>query len=248
MTLAEQIMQSRLNKKDAPTLSSSHNSMPNSLETWQHSVESESLRLEQQQKDLVAQHNRIAVEQEEVNQLRANIDQANHFPQKAIPVQVACDVGEGKAVKGEQKCVTPIRAMKNFFINWTIKGRASRSEVWWIILLFEFPLRFLGRAVGQSDLTILLGIISLILLWPSFCLEGRRFHDLGCNAAFGIGLGLIQTTIIVIHEVTGEGSICPLVELVIGFVFFLVNISPSQPCANQYGERPNLNTAQTCRT
>lgn len=242
MTLAEQIIQRRLNGKDTRIPSPSHNSKSESLETWHHSVESESHRLEQQQKDLAARYDRIAIEQEKVNQLRENIAQANYLSVETRPPQATCDVGvvvSGGSIKGKQKCVTPIFALKNFFINWTIKGRASRSEVWWIIVLFQFPLFILGRAVAQSDLTIPLRIISLILLWPSFCLEGRRFHDLGCNAAWGIGLGIIQMVVIFIHTVIVDSSVCHLVGWVIGFIFFLANISSSQPCVNQYGNVPN---------
>ena len=240
MTLAEQIIQRRHNGKDARNPSSSHNSISESLEAWHYSVESESQRLEQQQKELAARYDRMAIEQEKVDQLRENIAQANHLSVETRPSQATCDVGAGGPIKGKQKCVTPIFALKNFFINWTIKGRASRSEVWWIIVLFQFPLFILGRAVAQSDLTIPLRIISLILLWPSFCLEGRRFHDLGCNAAWGIGLGIIQMVVIFIHTVIVDSSVCHLVELVIGFIFFLANISSSQPCVNQYGNVPNL--------
>jgi uncharacterized membrane protein YhaH (DUF805 family) len=243
MTLAEQIIQRRHNGKDTGTISSSHNSMSESLETWHHSVENESQRLEQQQKDLAARYDRIAIEQEKVNQLREHIAQANNLSMETKPSQARCDIGvvvSDGPIKGKQKCVTPILALKNFFINWTIKGRASRSEVWWIIVLFQFPLFILGRSVAQSDLTIPLRIISLILLWPSFCLEGRRFHDLGCNAAWGIGLGIVQMVAIFIHTVIVDSSVCHLVGWLIGFIFFLANISASQPCANQYGNVPNL--------
>ena len=88
------------------------------------------------------------------------------------------------------------------------KGRASRSEYWWL-QLFVFVASFCtGLIDGLIGLDFgISGILGLALLLPNLCVAIRRCHDSG-------------------HS--GWWAICPIVNIVMMFL-------PSDLHENEYG-------------
>ena len=70
-----------------------------------------------------------------------------------------------------------IEAYKKYFINYTnFKGRASRSDYWWVVLmnlLIGLALGCLGEFGGTLS-----AIYSIITLVPGLALIARRYHDI----------------------------------------------------------------------
>ena len=66
----------------------------------------------------------------------------------------------------------------------TFKGRASRSEFWWFILLYFVSTHGLGvltELLVYYGLVIpaFYGLIGLVLLIPLLAVSARRLHDIG---------------------------------------------------------------------
>lgn len=113
----------------------------------------------------------------------------------------------------------------------TISGRASRAEYWWFTLfmylvyiviytLLAVMMFYLHRGSGAQMFAALLviglmGIISILLVVPSFCVGIRRLHDIG-RSGWWILL-----------------SFAPIVR----FVILVFTLMPSQPTANEYDEK-----------
>lgn len=69
-------------------------------------------------------------------------------------------------------------ALREYWVNYTGFGRATRSEYWWAVLFYGF---IAGNILGMLSSTLQL-LWSLIVLVPSFCLAVRRLHDTGRSA------------------------------------------------------------------
>ncbi len=76
--------------------------------------------------------------------------------------------------------------MRKFIVT---SGRASRSEFWWF-QLFVFIMTFLiygwtASNLIDEEISILIDcFLFLILFIPSFCVNVRRLHDVGCSGFY----------------------------------------------------------------
>lgn len=91
----------------------------------------------------------------------------------------------GAATIGQQQMVSMGEAFKRFWSNWTLSGRASRSE-YWLSGLANFILTFLIGIVIAVIVVIAPALaevadilFSLLILWPSIAIVVRRLHDIG---------------------------------------------------------------------
>lgn len=119
----------------------------------------------------------------------------------------------------QQQQVSMSEAFNKFWNTWSVEGRASRSEYWWVILanmIAGFILGFIGGILGVD--TALSSLYCLAALVPGICLGARRLHDTG-KSGWLLLIGLI-----------------PLVNLIL-VVFML---QPSDPQPNRFGQVPNL--------
>ena len=89
------------------------------------------------------------------------------------------------------------------------KGRASRSEYWWFVLL-TFVLGFIP---------IIGWILRLVLLLPSLSVQVRRLHDTGRSAWWLLLL-------------------VPPISIIGVFVLLIMSIFPGTPRHNRYGPNP----------
>lgn len=237
MTVAERMVYERLHRRGSAPQSTPPE--PDSFEEHRRRVETQLQDLEQQQTEIDARRMRIEAERRQIDDLRHDVAEAEHEYQAGNVARPT--VARSSAVaSGVQKCVTPWFALKRFFTDWMPAGRSSRSEVWWVILCVQFPMLILERAVGNSDLIMLVGIIELILLWPMLCLEGRRFHDIGHRACWGMLLVVLRSGAAAMNEFYGGASNWALWGGITGFILLLANIAQSQQSHNRYGSVPNI--------
>jgi len=237
MTVAERMVYERLHGRGSAPQSAPPE--PDTFEEHRERVETQLEDLEQQQAEIEARRLRVEAERRQIEGLRRDVAEAEHEYQAGNGARPTA-TRSSAVVSGVQKCVTPWFALKRFFADWMPAGRSSRSEVWWVILFVQFPMLILERAVGNSDLMILVGIIELILLWPMLCLEGRRFHDIGHRACWGMLLVLLRFGAAAMNEVCGGASSWALWGGIAGFILLLANVAQSQPHANRYGFPPNM--------
>ena len=120
--------------------------------------------------------------------------------------------------------------------SFTFKGRATRAEYWFFVLfqwIISIACCFGGLLVGfifdlgaKFDILMSLFIVIpfLVMLIPSLAVAVRRLHDTGRS---GFYLLLIILGII------------PIVSLVIGIVFLVIMVQPSDQ-NNKYGPNPYL--------
>lgn len=119
----------------------------------------------------------------------------------------------------QQRQVTMGEAFSKFWKTWSVEGRASRSEFWWVLLansLVCFALGVVGGIIGAD--TALAGIYQLAACIPGICLSVRRLHDVGKSGWF---------------------VLIGLVPIVGGLILLYFSVQPSEG-SNQYGEIPNL--------
>lgn len=238
MTLAERVVYERLHGAGSAPAPEKHS--PATLSELREEVAENARKIEE--KRAAVESNLAAVEREERSAaaLRAELERASagSAVRESDP-----NVKNGNGTPSRdrvQRCVSPVFALKRFFADWSITGRSARSEIWWVELFVNYPLFILASIVGNSDLIIMIGIVALILLWPSACLEGRRFHDLGINAGVGIALVLAQVSLEILANVIPNGVGFLLVGRLMGLVLLLFNVAQSQQQTNQYGDIPNL--------
>lgn len=236
VTVAERMVYERLHGRgSAPQPTQPE---PDTFEEHRERVETQLQDLEQQQAEIEARRVRVEAERRQIDSLRRDVAEAEREYQTGSGSRTAARLPTRGS--GVQKCVTPWFALKRFFTDWMPAGRSSRSEVWWVILFVQFPMLILEHAVGNSDLIMLVGIIELILLWPMLCLEGRRFHDIGYRACWGMLLVLLRLGGATMNEVHGGASSWALWGGVAGFILLLANVAQSQPSYNRYGSVPNI--------
>ena len=120
----------------------------------------------------------------------------------------------------QQRQVTIGEAFSKFWKTWSVEGRASRSEFWWVVLansIVGFVLGIVGGIIGAD--TALTGIYQLAALVPGICLGVRRLHDVGKSGWFLL-IGLI-----------------PVVG---GLILLYFAVQPSEPQQNRFGQVPNV--------
>lgn len=122
-----------------------------------------------------------------------------------------------------QRQVSFGEAVKNALtVNYcNFKGRASRSDYWWVYLFFFVASWIITIAFSWSETAEYTAsvLFSLALLLPSLGLCVRRLHDTG-RSGWWILINLI-----------------PLIGTLI-YLYFVVQ--PSQPVPNQWGGVPHL--------
>ena len=73
-------------------------------------------------------------------------------------------------------------AVKRFFDNYAnFRGRASRSEYWYMQLVSVF-ISLIDSAINSATFTNLLGVAYLAVIIPSLAVGVRRLHDVGKSA------------------------------------------------------------------
>ncbi len=109
-------------------------------------------------------------------------------------------------------------AIKLFFTNYVnFKGRASKSEYWWIFLfnvLVNIPNYILSVIVPPVS-----GLISLALIIPGLALYVRRMHDIGKHW-YRIFIGLIP---------------------IAGIIIMIIDLCKDSDGDNEWGYGPNHN-------
>jgi len=242
MTVAERIVYERIHGRGSAPAPQPHD--PETIEGLRADVDSRMQDLTQQQIDVEARRLRVEEEERQINNLQQSMAEAECSPvsNSSLGQNSASHRQSGqmhRTSSGIQRCVTPVYAIKRFFTDWMPEDRSSRSEVWWVWLFVQLPLLMLEQVVGNSELLILVGIIELILVWPLACLEGRRFHDLGHKACWGMGLVILRVGCAALCEVYGKGTGWALLGGIAGFILLLANVAQSQPHGNRYGQVPN---------
>ena len=238
MTLAERVVyQRRHGAGSAPT---PKKCCPATLSELREEVAENVRKIEEQRAELESRRAAVEIDERNAAAMKAELECASIVSAVQGKDLQERSENETPSRAGVQRCVGPVFALKRFFADWSIIGRSTRSEIWWVALLVNYPLYILASIVGNSDLAIMIGIVALILLWPTACLEGRRFHDLGINAGVGIALVLLQATLEVLANVISDGIGFLLVGRLMGLVLLLLNVAQSEQRTNRYGDIPNL--------
>lgn len=134
-----------------------------------------------------------------------------------------------------------------FTVNYcNFKGRASRSEYWWVaLLLFIVSLAvqlIFGESLTTNILTLLIGLATLL---PSLGLVFRRLHDTGRSGWWYIGLAgasLVMAIIAVVFfmsKLFAAGAVLYLLVLAACITVLVFLCLPSEPRPNRYGPVPN---------
>ena len=122
------------------------------------------------------------------------------------------------------KYVGPVEALKLFFTNYAnFKGRSTRSEYWWALLLIGIVSSALCGVVVSSTMNnteagagfvgILYIVWALATLVPGLSINWRRLHDTGKGGIFFLIM---------------------LVPIVGGIIYLIQVIKPSAP-QNEWG-------------
>lgn len=110
---------------------------------------------------------------------------------------------------------------KGFILNYcNFKGRASRSEFWWMALACWLISGAAGGLGTISHLSFFMNLIDLLIILPMLGVTVRRLHDIGKGGGYFF-IYLI-----------------PLVGMPI--LYILWNCKESEPVANRFGEVPNV--------
>lgn len=150
-----------------------------------------------------------------------------------------------------QRPVTLAEAWKRFWTRWTLTGRASRSEYWWmalvnsVIILFFRVLSWVSPSAADG-----LGIVwNCATFVPWTCLHVRRLHD-GGHSGWTYWLGLILFVGIIVascaHESMPSWVAWLLLISWVGMIiwgillFFVYTLQRSEPKTNRYGPVPNM--------
>ena len=128
----------------------------------------------------------------------------------------------------EQYAVSLGEAIKRYWTdNWTVKGRASRSEFWkgsfGNAVLLGIAFYILGLLLATPELAFVLialqTVVGLVTTWIGMILCMRRLHDIG-KSGWWYWIGLI-----------------PLIG---GILLLIWACTASEAAENQYGPIPNV--------
>jgi uncharacterized membrane protein YhaH (DUF805 family) len=138
-------------------------------------------------------------------------------------------------------------AFWRFLTDWTLEGRSSRAEFWFVVvlhflicLLMDSICGFLSMSVGV-DLGFLQILWGIATLWPWFALTVRRLHDLGGS---GVLAGICFPGSIGLYIFSGVGVrndvilVLILVLLIPSIILFCLMFCLGDPHKNQYGPVP----------
>lgn len=153
-----------------------------------------------------------------------------------------------------QRPVTLAEAWKRFWTRWTLTGRASRSEFWWMALvgfvIFPFFRVLSWVSPVAAVIAAWLGIVwNCATLVPGICLFVRRLHD-GGHSGWTYGLSLIPVVGIIVAFCAHESMpswvawllllISCVGGLIWGILLFVYALQRSEPKTNRYGPVPNM--------
>lgn len=151
-----------------------------------------------------------------------------------------------------QRPVTLAEAWKRFWTRWTLTGRASRSELWWMVLVNSVIILFLRVLSWVSPVAAVIAAW-LEIVWicvtfvPWTCLTVRRLHD-GGHSGWAYGLYWISFVVIValcFHE-SMPSWVAWLLLLswvgmtIWGILLLVYMFQRSEPKTNRYGPVPNM--------
>lgn len=161
---------------------------------------------------------------------------------------MSCE-NELKAV--HQRMVSPIEALKRFLTVLTPGGRSSRSDVWWVVLFVNMPIYVVQR-LYSAEMCVFWLVLSLLLIWPTFCLFSRRLHDLDRHMGWAIAWLLFcvigcATTLLMVGGGQPPTFLLMLYQVgscVTGCVLLVVSCVKSKGSSNKYGGVPNLMDAR----
>lgn len=149
--------------------------------------------------------------------------------------------------------MTFLQAIKSFFRNFlNFKGRASRSEYWWV-QLFNFPLSILVSIISVMDesLITISYVYSIVLFLPFLSLTFRRIHDIGHSFLWfilkTIIFSVVSTLVLLIIAVVSKSVPLVIVALLvivlscIAEFIFGIFAKKGTHGPNAYGEDPLLN-------
>lgn len=124
---------------------------------------------------------------------------------------------------GIQREVSMGEAWSKFWTTWTFKGRASRSEFWFMILwncIISFVLGVLSAFESlEAVVGVVSGLWSIAYLIPGLCLFVRRLHDTG-RSGWWWWIAFVP---------------------IVGAILLLVwECTASEQQTNEYGSVPNL--------
>ena len=112
-----------------------------------------------------------------------------------------------------QRMVSPLEAVTVFWLRWTFRGRASRSEYWWAYLMCTIVPAVLGLV---SD--ALVALWALLVLVPGLAVTARRLHD---------------------TDRSGWWILIFLIPIVGPIALLIFVMQGSQPTENRFGPVPN---------
>lgn len=126
---------------------------------------------------------------------------------------------------GPQRIASFDEAWMGFWTHWTLNGRASRAEYWWMTIFFTLPDTLIlishdyenpGHFINPLiEIAVFLYVFATCI--PSICLTVRRLHD----ANFSGGWWFLR--------------FLPIIGWITLFIMLLY---PSDPRSNRYGPVP----------
>jgi uncharacterized membrane protein YhaH (DUF805 family) len=137
-------------------------------------------------------------------------------------------------------------AFGRFLTDWTLEGRSSLAEFWFVVVLYFLIwllmyciCGFLSMSVGV-DLGFLQILWGIATLWPCFALTVRRLHDLGWSGVlagicFAGSIGLYIFSVVGVRDVI---FVLILVLLIPSIILFCLMFCLGDPHKNQYGPVP----------
>ena len=171
--------------------------------------------------------------------------------------RLPAETPEGIQPDMKQEQVSLKTAWVRFWTRWTFRGRASRSEFWWMVLVFcllnaAVSYLFFERIGSESRyMTLLLNGYSLfhlvtLMLWC--CLAVRRLHDTNHSGTHLLCFLLLIPFPIPFIWLFGYDSLAAGAALVFSWwaIFFYAlvllwwSVRRSTPGTNRYGLVPNL--------
>lgn len=110
---------------------------------------------------------------------------------------------------------------RGFVLNYcNFKGRASRSEFWWMALVCWILEGVAGGVGTISNISLFQLLIGVLIILPMLGVTVRRLHDIGKGGGW-----------IFFYLIPLVG--CP--------IFYIIwNCKESEPTANRFGEVPNV--------
>ena len=170
-----------------------------------------------------------------------------------------------KKKASSEKMVSPVHtgfigAVKLYFQNYfNFKGRSTRSEFWYVVLLDLIVTIVLGWTEKEGSFQIGTCLWSLLTLIPMMSLCFRRLHDTGRKGALAIITGVLAVSVSIMAtgsisfthmasdpsytagEIAYMAALAALALVTLGFLIYTIVIlcKPGQKKENNYGRAPH---------